>query len=172
MNDLVVLAALLRGPAYGYALKKTAGLIFGASAMHNNVVYPALRKFMRNGWVEQTTVQGERGQQRKEYRITSAGKKYLLEQLGTFGERHAAEDAAFLFRVALFDALPKAKREAILAARRSFLTARSAQLAELQETIQPTSFGAVALDRLQDQIKGELRWVREIGRRLQSDKGR
>jgi DNA-binding PadR family transcriptional regulator len=54
MNDLVLLAALLRQPAYGYALKKIAGLIFGNGAMHNNVVYPLLKKFTQNGWVEQT----------------------------------------------------------------------------------------------------------------------
>jgi DNA-binding PadR family transcriptional regulator len=115
-DDLVLLAALLGGPAYGYALKRTAGLIFGG-AMHNNVIYPSLKKFMRNGWVEQSSVPGDRGQQRKQYRITAVGKKYLLEQLATFGEREAADDAAFLFRVALFDALPKAKRGAIIAAR-------------------------------------------------------
>lgn len=112
MNDLVLLAALLRGPAYGYSLKKTAGLIFGNSAMHNNIIYPALKKFMRNGWVEQATVQGDRGQQRKQYRITVAGRKYLLEQLGTFGDREAREEEAFLLRLAFFDVLPKRKREA------------------------------------------------------------
>jgi PadR family transcriptional regulator, regulatory protein PadR len=171
MNDLVMLAALLRGPAYGYALKKTAGLIFGASAMHNNVVYPSLRKFMRNGWVEQSTVQGDRGQQRKQYRITNAGRKYLLEQLGTFGEREAADDGAFLFRLALFDALPKGKREAIVAARKSFLTSRAAQLSELRAVTEPRSFGAVALDRLQSLVKGELRWICEIERKLQFNEG-
>ena len=88
--DLILLAALLRGPAYGYALKKTAGFIFGGSALHNNVVYPSLKKFMRNGWVQQTAVPGERGQQRKQYRITRAGRQQLLAQLGSFGDREAA----------------------------------------------------------------------------------
>lgn len=171
MNDLVILAALLGGPAYGYALKKTAGLIFGSGTMHNNVVYPSLKKFMRNGWVEQATVQGERGQQRKQYRIKSAGRKYLLERLGNFGEREATEDGDFLFRVALFDVLPKRKREAIVAARKSFLTSRAAQLSELRKTTQPRSFGAVALDRLQSLVEGELRWICEIERTLQTNEG-
>ena len=65
MNDLVLLAAMLAGPAYGYALKRTAGLIFGAGAMHNNVIYPALKKFVHNGWVSQLSVPGDRGHQRK-----------------------------------------------------------------------------------------------------------
>ncbi len=127
MNDLVLLAALLRGPAYGYALKKTAGLIFGSSAMHNNVVYPSLKKFMRNGWVEQASVQGDRGQQRKQYRMTPSGRKYLFEQLGTFREREADDEGAFLFRIAFIGVLPKRKREGILGSRKSFLTSRAAQ---------------------------------------------
>ena len=76
---------------------------------------------MRNGWLEQSSVPGDRGQQGKQYRITASGRKYLLEQLAIFGEREASDDGSFLFRVALFDALPKEKREAIIAARKSFL---------------------------------------------------
>ena len=92
---------MLQGPAYGYSLKKTAGLIFGNTAMHNNIIYPALKKFTRNGWVEQATVQGDRGQQRKQYRITVAGRKYLFEQLGMFGDREAGEEGAFLRRAGI-----------------------------------------------------------------------
>src|SRR5580693_5706533 len=102
MTDLVLLTALLSGPAYGYALKRTAGLIFGSGVLHNNVVYPLLKKFVESGWVEQSSVPGDRGQQRKQYRITAAGRKYLLERIANFGEREACDDGAFLFRVALF----------------------------------------------------------------------
>jgi DNA-binding PadR family transcriptional regulator len=170
MNDLVLLAALLRGPAYGYALKKTAGLIFGGP-MQNNVVYPSLKKFMRNGWVQQGTVQGDRGQQRKQYRMTAAGRKYLLEQLGTFGDREAGEEGAFLLRVAFFDVLPKRKREAIVAARKSFLTSRSAQLSKLRQATQPRSFGAVALERVQTLVADELRWIHKLEGELETSKG-
>jgi DNA-binding PadR family transcriptional regulator len=171
MNDLVLLAALMGGPAYGYALKRTAGLIFGSSAMHNNVVYPSLKKFMRNGWVEQSSVPGERGQERKQYRITAAGRKYLLEQLATFGDREAADDGAFLFRVALFDALPKGKREAIIAARKSFLASRAGQLSELREMGKASSFGSVALDRVRALVDGELRWIERLEHELEIKKG-
>jgi DNA-binding PadR family transcriptional regulator len=162
MNDLVLLAALLRGQAYGYALKKTAGLIFGNSAMHNNVVYPSLKNFMRNGWVEQKTVPGDRGQQRKQYRLTPSGKKYLLEQFAIFGEREAGDNGAFLLRLAFFDALPKKKRESIIAARKRFLTSRAAQLSELRKIGQPSSFRAVALDRVQALVEDELNWVQQL----------
>jgi DNA-binding PadR family transcriptional regulator len=128
MTDLVILTALLGGPAYGYALKRTAGLIFGNGMLHNNVVYPMLKKFVESGWVEQSTIPGDRGQERKQYRITAAGRKHLLEQITEFGEREASNDGAFLFRVALFDLMPKEKRAEILAARKSHLAHRLGEL--------------------------------------------
>lgn len=139
--------------------------------MHSNVVYPLLKRFMKNGWVEQGSTPGDRGQTRKQYRITAAGRKYLLEQLGSFDEQDAGDDGAFLFRVALFDALPKEKRQAILARRKSFLTSRSEQLAELREAGQPRSFGGVALDRVQTLVHDELRWIHMLEGQVETNKG-
>lgn len=162
MNDLVVLAALLRSPAYGYALKKTAGLIYGRRAMHPNVVYPLLKKFVQSGWVEQSSMPGERGQTRKLYRITAAGRRYLLEQLSTFTEQEASDDGAFLFRVALFDVLPERKRREILEARKQFLIARAGELAELSEEPPAKLSETVALDRVRAIVQNELRWIRSL----------
>jgi DNA-binding PadR family transcriptional regulator len=162
MTDLVLLTALLSGPAYGYALKRTAGLIFGGGLLHNNVVYPLLKRFVESGWVEQSSVPGDRGQQRKQYRITAAGRKYLLEQIANFGEREACDDGAFLFRVALFDLLPEQKRGEIIAGRKAFLATRIKELSELEESGRPKSFGAVALDRIQALVKNELAWIRKL----------
>jgi DNA-binding PadR family transcriptional regulator len=162
MTDLVLLTALLGGPAYGYALKRTAGLIFGNGVLHNNIVYPLLKKFVESGWVEPTTIQGDRGPQRKQYRITAAGKKYLLEQLATFRERDAANDGAFFFRVAMFDLLPEAKRREIVAARKAFLTTRVQELLELEKTGRARSFSAVVLERYQALVKDELAWITKL----------
>ena len=164
MTDLVLLTALLGGPAYGYALKRTAGLIFGSGVLHNNLVYPLLKKFVGSGWVEQSTVPGDRGQKRKQYRITAAGKKYLLEQIAIFGEREASDDGAFLFRVAMFDLLPEEKRSEILGARKAFLTTRVKELSELEMTGKATSFSADVLERYQDLVRGELEWIAKLER--------
>ena len=171
MTELVILAALLRSPAYGYALKETAGKIFGSRALHPNVVYPLLKKFLQNGWVEQNSTPGDRGQTRKQYRITATGKKYLLDQLSRFDEEEAADDGAFLFRVAFFDIFSSEKRRAILAARKLFLTSRAAELAELREQTPPRSFGCVALDRVQTLVRNELRWVHKLEGEIESNKG-
>lgn len=159
MTDLVLLTALLSGPAYGYALKRTAGLIFGSGVLHNNIVYPLLKKFVESGWVEQKTVPGDRGQQRKQYRITAAGKRYLMQQIATFDERDAANDGAFLFRVAMFDLLPEKRRKEILAARKAYLAARISELDELNKTGTPKSFSGIVLAHFQDLVRDELKWI-------------
>jgi DNA-binding PadR family transcriptional regulator len=165
MTDLILLTALLGGPAYGYALKRTAGLIFGGNALHNNVVYPLLRKFVQSGWVEQSSIAGDRGQQRKLYRITELGRKYLFEQIAAFGDREACDDGAFLLRVALFDCIPKERREEMIAARRAFLTARTEQFSKLRKTVKPKSFAAIALDRTQAVVEDELQWIERLERK-------
>ncbi len=171
MTELVLLAALLRSPAYGYALKETAGLIFGSRAMHPNIVYPLLKRFVQNGWVEQSETPGERGQTRKQYRITGSGKKYLLEQIATFTEQDAADDGAILFRVAFFDILPKETRQAVLGARKLFLQSRLEQLTELRKQTDPKSFPGVALDRVLSVVRDELHWIGKLENQVQFNKG-
>lgn len=168
MIDLILLTSLLNGPAYGYALKKTAGMIFGAGHLHNNVIYPTLNRFVRNGWVEQSTIAGERGQQRKQYRLTPAGRKHMVEQIGMFEERDAADDGAFLLRLALFGVLSAKKRENIVEKRRSFLTARAAELAQLRQMTPAGSFPEMALERVQNVVKDELQWLRQVENALET----
>jgi DNA-binding PadR family transcriptional regulator len=159
MTDLVLLTALLGGPAYGYALKRTAGLIFGRGTLHNNIVYPLLKKFVESGWVEQSTVPGDRGQQRKQYRITEMGRKYLLEQIAEFGEREASNDGAFLFRVAMFDFLPEEKRKEILTVRKAHLAVRLKDLYLLEKTGKAKSFSGVVLERILNLVRDEIQWI-------------
>ena len=64
MNDLIILATLLAGPKHGYQLKREAGFIFGNAALHNNLIYPLLRRFAMEGLVTKKAVAGQRGQLR------------------------------------------------------------------------------------------------------------
>ncbi len=101
MNDLFLLAALLPGPRHGYALKQQVGLLTGKGTLHNNLVYPLLRRFVENGWVNRRQAEGERGQTREVYALTAKGKRELLGRLGTYGEEEAASEAGFRLRVGL-----------------------------------------------------------------------
>ena len=75
MNDILILACLLPGPKHGYLIKKQAGLILGTGELHNNLVYPLLHRFEREGWVGKKKSRGERGQTRLEYFLKPAGKR-------------------------------------------------------------------------------------------------
>jgi len=77
MNDLLLLSLLLAGPQHGYALKKRAGFISGQPSMHNNLVYPLLRRFVENKLVKQKATAGERGQTRLMYSLTTLGRRVL-----------------------------------------------------------------------------------------------
>src|ERR1700690_2593148 len=123
MNDLLMLATLLDGPKHGYALKKRAVLISGRRDLHNNVVYPLLKRFVAQGWVARRTAPGQRGQIREVYALTAEGKAELVRRLGEFGESEAREMEEFSLRVGLFSILASEKQRNILAQRDLWLAA-------------------------------------------------
>src|SRR5579863_9146290 len=120
MNDLIILATLLDGPKHGYQLKREAGFILGQGAMHNNLIYPLLRRFTAEGWVSKKTVPGERGQTRLQYAITALGRRELIRRLSEFGESDASSWPGFVTRVGMFDVLEAPARERILEQRGNY----------------------------------------------------
>ena len=56
-----------------------------------------------------------------------------MQQIARFDGRDAANDGAFLFRVAMFDLLPEERRKEIIAARKAYLTVRIGELDELKK---------------------------------------
>ena len=136
MNDLLLLANLLGGPLHGYALKKRAGLITGNPAMHNNLVYPLLRRFVREGWVKQKKAAGQRGQTRVVYSLTPAGRSELVRRLSQFGEAEARSADEFQLRVGLFGFLEPRGREGILWQRKNYLEKREAHLGDTVKIVE------------------------------------
>jgi|SRR5580658_6548148 DNA-binding PadR family transcriptional regulator len=128
MTDLLLLAALLAGPRHGYALKKQIGLLSGNAAMHNNLVYPLLKRFVQQGWVSRRATAGERGQTREVYSLTKAGKQVLLDRLGELSDRDAGSADALRIRVGLFGFLGAGQRHEILQKRDKWLAARQDRL--------------------------------------------
>src|SRR5260370_8687370 len=89
----------MEGPQHGYALKKLAGFMAGHGDMHNNLVYPLLRRFVENSWVTKHTTGGERGQKRDLYTLTSKEKLALLQRLSHYTEKEASSEHEFRLRV-------------------------------------------------------------------------
>ncbi len=164
MNDLIILATLLDGPKHGYQLKREAGFILGHHEMHNNLVYPLLRRFTADGWVTKKTMPGERGQTRQQYAITSVGRRELITRLAAFGESEAASWPAFITRVGMFEVLEEPVRASILKTRASYLQTRENKLTELQQKVDLGTYGGEVVRYLIEQIHCELVWMRRLRR--------
>jgi DNA-binding PadR family transcriptional regulator len=169
MTDLILLATLLDGPKHGYRLKREAGFILGHGQMHNNLVYPLLRRFTVEGWVTKKTTPGERGQMRQQYAITPVGRRELITRLAHFGESDAPSWPAFITRVGMFEALEGPVRDSILETRASYLQVREQKLTVLQQNMDLGMYGGEVVRHLIEQIHSELAWIRRL-RRLAPNK--
>lgn len=164
MTDLLLLATLLDGPKHGYQLKKQAGMIFGQEAIHNNLVYPLLRRFTNEGWVSKKTVPGERGQNKQQYAITATGRKALIERLSDYEDHAARSEDGFRIRVALLSLLPEGAQKKILAARERALTARDGHLVAIQNGIDLGVYPAEVVKFMREQVAHEIAWLRRLHR--------
>src|SRR6516165_654423 len=135
MNDLILLAALLEGPKHGWALKKVAGLVSGSRDMHNNLLYPLLKRFVQERWVRRRSEPGERGQTRAVYSLTPRGNQELLRRLREFGEREASSAPEFLVRAGLFAILDPETRSRILSERDRYLASRESQFSTIRANL-------------------------------------
>jgi DNA-binding PadR family transcriptional regulator len=164
MNDLIILAMLFDGPKHGYQLKHEAGFILGQGAMHNNLVYPLLRRFTAEGWVSKKTVPGKRGQTRLQYAITALGRRELVTRLTKFGESEAPSWPGFVTRVGMFAVLEAPARARILEQRESYLQAREEKLATLRQNMDVGMYGGEVIRYLIEQIHSEMAWIRRLHR--------
>lgn len=164
MNDLIVLATLLDGPKHGYQLKREAGFILGHGVMHNNLVYPLLRRFTAEGWVTKKSMPGERGQTRQQYAITALGRRELVARLSEFGEADASSFSSFITRVGMFALLEEPVRNRVLQQRESYLRHREERLTAMRQNIDLGIYGGEVVRYLIEQIESERAWIRCLRR--------
>jgi DNA-binding PadR family transcriptional regulator len=170
MNDLLLLAILLGGPQHGYALKKQAGLITGQTDMHNNLVYPLLRRFVREGWVTQKKAAGERGQTRQVYSLTPRGRQALVRRICDFSESAVSSTEEFRLRVGLFPVLDRRSRAEILEKREAYLRKRVERFGPLEKEMDLGDYGHEVVRFIRQQIDAELAWIEQLRRMDRSPK--
>jgi len=168
MNDLIILAMLADGPKHGYQLKRQAGLVLGQGDMHNNLVYPLLRRFTSDGFVTKRSVPGERGQTRQMYALTASGRRNLISRLGAFSDADASSSVAFTARVGMFELISTAARNHILDTREGYLQGRQQRLTQLAEKLDLGIFGREVVRHMIEQTQSEAAWIRRL-RRLSRD---
>ena len=164
MNDLLLLAMMLPGPKYGYQLKREAGWMMGQESLHNNIVYPMLRRLLEERWVSKKATPGDRGQTRQQYALTAEGRRTLFKRMTAFGEADASSEEAFYLRVGVFEALKPQVREAILTAREAYLSRRDQKLETLQTKMDLGKFGGEIVGYMRKQIELEKNWIRHLHR--------
>jgi DNA-binding PadR family transcriptional regulator len=164
MNDLLLLAMMLGGPRYGYQLKREAGWMMGQEALHNNIVYPMLRRFLEQGWVSKKAVPGHRGQTRQQYALTREGRRILFERINAFSRADARSEEGFFLRVGVFPVLTPESRQAILAAREAYLAQREQKLETLEANLELGEFGGEIVGHMRRQIGLEQEWIRHLRR--------
>ena len=162
MTDLIMLAVLADGPKHGYQLKRDAGFILGRGDLHNNLVYPLLRRFTDDGWVTKKTLPGERGQTRLSYTLTAAGRKELISRLSDYGPPDVSDARAFLARVGMFELLPSETRASILDLRETYLRGRADRLDRLAQNVELGVYGAEVVRHLVKQTRFDLAWIRRL----------
>jgi DNA-binding PadR family transcriptional regulator len=162
MNDLLLLASLLDGPKHGYALKKRIGLLLSQTALHNNIVYPLLKRFMEDGWVSRRATAGERGQTREVYSLTKTGKQVLLERISELSGKEAASPDAVRLRVGMFRVIQAEKRVAILQRRDAFLTRRIERLDAMVKHLPLDSWSKEVVSFLRSQVEIERNWLKRL----------
>ncbi|HWH59947.1 MAG TPA: PadR family transcriptional regulator [Terriglobales bacterium] len=164
MTDLIILATLLPGPKHGYSIKRQAGLILGQEKLHNNLVYPLLRRFMTKKWVTKKEVPGERGQTRQLYSITPLGRKELISQLSNFTEQDARASDQFRFRVGMFQVIEPEARMRILDTRERYLNSRIEKLSAIQDNFDLDLYSGEVTRRLRGESRAELDWIAHLRR--------
>lgn len=162
MTDLIILSTLLAGAKHGYQLKREAGMILGQGVLHNNLVYPLLRRFVDQGWVTRREVPGERGQTRIRYLITAAGRRELVARLSAFSDQDARSADAFRLRVALFELLEPSIRAAIVDRREKYLMGRVQHLEVLQQNFPLRFYANQVITQLFAELQLELKWIRRL----------
>jgi DNA-binding PadR family transcriptional regulator len=160
--DIVILSHLRGGPVHGYELKRNVADTT-AFALHNNTLYPALRRFEEAGAVTKTAEQQEGRPPRHVYELTDVGRELLHDMLADLPPELAGDELEFLTRVGLFDQLAPDERRRVLTARAHALRGQAEHLRHLAQKTERSShsrrWGGVVVAELAGRIDRELGWI-------------
>lgn len=131
--EFALLGLLSQSSLHGYELRKRIGSIYGPfRALSFSVLYPALRRMLESGHIEEEAL-GERGglsrRSRIVYAITELGKK-RFETLAQAGGPDTWADETFGIRFAFFSPTPASNRLRIMEGRLTRLREKVALLKE------------------------------------------
>src|SRR6201985_3227283 len=114
--EILILRRLRSGPAHGYELRKrveeTTGFV-----LHNNSLYPALRRFEEAGAVTKAAEPQAGRPPRLVYTLTEVGRELLHDMLAELSAEQAGDETEFLARLGQFAEINSAEPASVLPAR-------------------------------------------------------
>jgi len=162
--EILILRRLRGKPAHGYELRKRVEETVGVR-LHNNSLYPALRRFEEAGAVTRTTEPQPGGRPpRQVYALTDTGRELLHDMLADLPPEHAADDVEFVTRLGQFSLITAAERAQVLAARTRAVRDRLAHLERMgqQAVAHGEEWGAIVTAELIRRNRQELAWLADL----------
>jgi len=166
--EFAVLGLLHELPMHGYELRKQLNLVLGwGRLLSYGSLYPALKKMLRAGWIEQQVAAaapaGVSRRQRIVYELTAAGDARFSRLMSEAGPS-AWEDDSFDVRFAFFSRTDMEIRLRILEGRRTRLEERLERVqAQLARTQQQMDRYATELQRHGvESVELEVRWLSDL----------
>jgi DNA-binding PadR family transcriptional regulator len=156
--DIVILRHLLKRPAHGYDLRKRVEATTGF-VLHNNSLYPALKRFEEAGAVTRTPQAQEGKPPRHVYEITPVGRELLHDMLAELPPELAGDEGEFLARLGQFSLLSPDERRAVLDARDAALGARETHLTGLRDRATGEPWGRKVTEELLRRVVAERQWL-------------
>ena len=162
--EILILRRLRSGPAHGYELRKrveeTTGFV-----LHNNSLYPALRRFEEAGAVTKAAEPQAGRPPRLVYTLTEVGQALLHDMLADLPAEQAGDETEFLARLGQFSEINSAERAGILASRTRAVRDQLAHYRTMHglATGHGISWGALVTAELIRRHEQELTWLAELG---------
>jgi DNA-binding PadR family transcriptional regulator len=168
--EILILRRLHGGPAHGYELRKrveeTTGIV-----LHNNSLYPALRRFEEAGAVTKAAEPQEGRPPRLVYTLTDVGRELLHDMLAELPAEQAGQPEEFMARLGQFSLLNPAERARVLAARDRAVRAQLAHYEVMHKLAvdHGERWGARATAELIRRHQQELAWLTELSELAQQE---
>ena len=161
--EIMILRRLRSGPAHGYQLRKRVEQTTGV-VLHNNSLYPALKRFEEAGAVTKTAQPQDGRPPRLVYTLTEVGHELLHDMLADFPPDQAADDREFLARLGQFSLLNPSERAMVLAARTRAVHSQLAHLKTMLAlaTEHHEQWGELATAELIRRHQQELSWLANL----------
>jgi DNA-binding PadR family transcriptional regulator len=161
--EILILRRLRSGPAHGYELRKRVEQTTGF-VLHNNSLYPALRRFEEAGAVTKTAEPQQGRPPRLVYMLTEVGHELLHDMLADLPADQAADDSEFLARLGQFSLITPAERAAVLDARTRAVHQMLAHTETMRDLAVASGerWGALVTTELLGRYTREQAWLAEL----------